>query len=189
MSVPHIIIISSSVRKGRNSHRVALFFNQYLNYGKRATAEVIDIESLDFPLFEERIRLQENPSIALLGLSKKVNAADGVIIVTPEYNGGYPASLKNVIDVLTDEWRRKPVAISTVSAGPFGGAQVLVALQFVLWKMGAWTVPAMHPVAEVEEVYSEQGIPADPPKAEKKADRFITELLWCIEALRRMKNS
>ncbi|MBN2812829.1 MAG: NAD(P)H-dependent oxidoreductase [Bacteroidales bacterium] len=189
MSLPHIAIISSSVRKERNSHRVALFFNQYLNYGKLATAEVIDLEVLDFPLFEERIPFQENPPAALLEFSQKVKTADGVIIVTPEYNGGYPASLKNAIDVLTDEWRRKPVAISTVSDGPFGGSQVLVALQFVLWKMGAWTVPALHPVAEVEEVYSEQGIPADPPKAEKRASRFIMELLWCIEAGKRMKNS
>jgi NADPH-dependent FMN reductase len=55
---------------------------------------------------------------------------------TPEYNGGYPASLKNVIDLLDYEWHRKPVVISTVTSGAFGASQVLISLQFILWKSG-----------------------------------------------------
>ena len=82
-----------------------------------------------------------------------------MIIIAPEYNGGYPASLKNVIDLLTDEWRKKPVAISTVSDGSFGGTQVITALQFSLWKIRAWTVPAMFPVPKVMETFDEEGNP------------------------------
>ncbi|MGV2480467.1 UNVERIFIED_CONTAM: NAD(P)H-dependent oxidoreductase, partial [Salmonella enterica subsp. enterica serovar Weltevreden] len=67
----------------------------------------------------------ENPTQEMLQLAKTITEVDGVIIVTPEYNGGYPASLKNVIDLLYAEWKRKPIAIATVSAGPFGGSQVV----------------------------------------------------------------
>jgi NAD(P)H-dependent FMN reductase len=94
--------------------------------------------------------------------------------------------LKNVIDLLTDEWKRKPVAISTVSAGGFAGMQVITSLQFTLWKMQALTVPAMYPVPKVSESFDENGVPADNTGAEKRAASFIYELLWSIEAKNRM---
>ncbi len=118
---------------------------------------------------------------------EKILGADGVIIVTPEYNGGYPASLKNVVDLLYDEWHRKPVAISTVSGGAFGGTQVITSLQFSLWKMRAWTVPAMFPVPKVQDNYDEEGKAHDTEATDKRADHFLQELLWCIEAKGKME--
>lgn len=177
-----IAIISPSVRQGRKSHRVALWFRRYLEQNNLAEAEIIDLAEYKFPLFEERLKLQQNPLPEAAELAGRIRSADGVIIVTPEYNGGYPASLKNVIDLLTDEWRRKPVAISTVSDGPFGGTQVITSLQFTLWKMGALTVPAMFPVPRVDTAFSEEGIPSDPEAYEKRTARFTGALLWHIEA-------
>lgn len=185
--MPHIAIISSSVRQGRQSHRVALYFKNYLEQNKLATSEVLDLAVYNFPLFDERLRLQNNPTALALEFAEKIKTADGVIIVTPEYNGGYPASLKNVIDLLYDEWRRKPIAISTVSAGDFGGSQVITSLQFSLWKIQAWTVPVMFPVPKVQEAFSENGIPNDPTSTDKRAKIFVDELLWCIEANSKMK--
>ena len=81
-----------------------------------------------------------------------IRKADGVIIVTPEYNGGYPASLKNIVDLLYDEWYRKTCCNNKLfSNGPFGGSQVITSLLFVLWKMKAWVVPATFPVTFVTE--------------------------------------
>jgi len=177
-----IAIISSSVRSGRNSHRVALYFSNYLEENNIAKADILDLKEYDFPLFDERLRLQKDPSPGALEFAARIKDADGVIIVTPEYNGGYPGSLKNVVDLLYDEWRKKPVAISTVSDGPFGGTQVITSIQFSLWKIGAWTVPAMFPVPRVNEAFDEQGKPADRSAVDKRAVRFITELFWCIEA-------
>lgn len=184
--MPHIAIISSSIRTGRQSHRVALYFKNYLENKGLATAEVLDLAEYNFPLFEERLRFQKNPSAETLEFAEKIKAADEVLIVTPEYNGGYPASLKNVVDLLYDEWRRKPVAISTVSAGGFGGMQVITSLQFSLWKIQAWTVPAQFPVPKVQEAFDENGVPTDPASMDKRASAFIGELLWCVEAKKRM---
>jgi len=181
-----IAIISSSVRQGRNSHRVALYLKNYLEENKLADADILDLKEYDFPLFHERLHLQKDPSPGALDLASRIRAADGVIIVTPEYNGGYPASLKNVVDLLTDEWRRKPVAISTVSDGPFGGTQVITSLQFSLWKIRAWTVPAMFPVLKVSEAFDENGVAADRKAADRRAAGFVSELLWCIEAKGKM---
>jgi NAD(P)H-dependent FMN reductase len=185
--MPHIAIISSSVRTGRNSHRVALFFKRFLEDNNFASAEILDLAAYNFPLFEERLRLQKDPAPATLEFAEKIKSADGVLIVTPEYNGGYPASLKNVVDLLYDEWRRKPVAISTVSDGIFGGSQVITSLQFSLWKIRAWTVPAMFPVPKVQEAFDSEGNPADKAGVEKRATGFVQELLWCVEAKGKME--
>jgi len=178
----HIAVISSSIRKGRKSHRVALYFSNYLKENKLATVEILDLAKYNFPLFDERLHLQNHPHKAALDFSGKIKSADGVIIVTPEYNGGYPASLKNVIDLLYDEWHHKPVAISTVSDSNFGGSQVITSLQFTLWKIRAWTVPAMFPVPRVTELFDDKGNPADKTAIDKRAANFIKELFRFIEA-------
>jgi NAD(P)H-dependent FMN reductase len=178
-----IAIISPSIRRGRKSHRVALWFKSYIEENNLATTEILDLAEYRFPLFDERLKKQENPLPEAQKFAGKIRSADGVIIIAPEYNGGYPASLKNVIDLLTDEWRGKPVAISSVSDGPFGGTQVITSLQFTLWKTGAWTVPAMHPVPRVDEAFDEQGRPADPEAMNKRTARFTGELIRCIGAM------
>ena len=185
--MPHIAILSASVRTGRNSHRVALFFKKYIEENGAATVEIIDLNEYQFPIFNERLRLEPNPSEKVLEFAGKITRADGVLIVTPEYNGGYPASLKNVIDLLYEEWHRKPIAISTVSDGAFGGTQVITSLQFSLWKIRAWTVPAMFPVPKVKEAFDENGTPADKAGTEKRAKTFVDELLWCITAKSKMQ--
>ena len=184
--MPHIAIISSSVRIERNSNRVALYFKNYLESNHSATAEILDLAAYNFPIFDERLSLQKNPSTATIEFAEKIRSANGVIIVTPEYNGGYPASLKNVIDLLYKEWHRKPVAISTASDGVFGGSQVITSLQFSLWKIRAWTVPALFPVPKVQEAFDEKGNPADKAATDKRAANFISELLWCVEAKSKM---
>jgi NAD(P)H-dependent FMN reductase len=185
--MPNILIISASVREGRNSHRVALYFKRFIEENKFGTVEIADLNEYQFPLFNERLRFQKNPSEKVLEFAGRVKAADGIIIVTPEYNGGYPASLKNVVDLLYDEWHRKPIAISTVSDGSFGGTQVITSLQFTLWKIRAWTVPAMFQNPNVHKAYSEDGVPVDKESTDKRAGYFIKELLWCIEAKARME--
>jgi NAD(P)H-dependent FMN reductase len=186
--MPNISIISSSIRTGRYSHRVALYLKRYLEDNKLASAEILDLNIYNFPLFDERIRLQKSPSPGAIDFAEKIKFSDGVIIIAPEYNGGYPASLKNVIDLLYDEWHRKPVAISTVSDGSFGGTQVITSLQFTLWKMRAWTVPAMFPVPKVSESFDVEGNPDNKESTDKRAANFIKEILWCIEAKSLMKN-
>jgi NAD(P)H-dependent FMN reductase len=186
--MPHIEILSASIREGRNSHRVALYFKQYLEANTPVTVNILDLKEYNFPLFDERLQFQKSPSPKMLDFSDKIKTADGVIIVTPEYNGGYPASLKNAIDLLHPEWHRKPVVISTVSDGDFGGTQVIISLQFSLWKIGAWTVPTRFHVPNVLNSFDENGNAKDKISTDKRATHFINELLWCIEAKKRMTN-
>ncbi|MHA4896325.1 NADPH-dependent FMN reductase [Pedobacter sp. PWIIR3] len=183
----HIVVLSASVRQGRNSHRVALYFKNYVTENNLATIDVVDLAAYDFPLFEERLQFMPDPSAAILDFQKRISSADGIIVVTPEYNGGYPASLKNVIDLLYKDWQKKPIALATVSAGPFGGTQVMTSLVFSLWKIGAWVVPAMFPVPVVQNNYDEHGNAVDKEGTDKRARKFVDELIWCITAKQRMQ--
>ena len=178
----HIAVISTSIRSGRASDRVALFLINYIEENNLGSTELVDLNEYKFPLFEERLKKQQNPTQMVLDFAETIRKADGVILVVPEYNGGYPASLKNIIDLLYDEWNKKPVAITTVSNGPFGGAQVLTSLVFVLWKMKAWVVPATFPVTFVTDTFDEEGKPSNKPETERRASNFLTELFWCIKA-------
>ena len=185
--MPQIAIIAASIRTGRASHRVALFFKNFLDEKNLASSEILDLQAYQFPLFEERFRYLKNPPAGIVDFADRIKKSDGVIIVTPEYNGGYPASLKNVIDLLYEEWHRKPIAIATVSDGSFGGTQVITSLQLTLWKIRAWTVPAMFPVPNVKEKFDEGGRLLD-PGMEKRAAGFIDELLWCVTAAEKMNS-
>lgn len=180
----HITIISSSVRVDRKSHNVALYFQSYLHENKLATTEILDLKDYNFPIFQGTIKTLIDPAENILEFAKKINSAEGIIIVTPEYNGGFPASLKNVIDLLYDEWHGKPIGISTVSSGIFGGSQALISLQFTLWKIGALTVTSMFPVPNVAESFDNKGRALDKTATDKLAKNFLTELFKSIKSIK-----
>lgn len=100
-----IAILSSSVRTGRLSHRVALYLQHYLTANELAETEILDLKAYDFPLFEERFAFLPNPSGKVIDFTERLVAADALIIVTPVYNASFPAALKNVIDLYLQEWR------------------------------------------------------------------------------------
>lgn len=184
--MPKVVIVSPSVRKGRNSNRIALYFEEFIKEHKLAEIEILDLLKYNFPIFTERLKyLDPQPSEAL-DFAKKIMAADGVIIITPEYNGAPPASLKNAVDLLTDEWYRKPVAFVTVSDGNFAGTQSIISLQFSLFKLGAITVPSLMRLPQIQNTFDENGIPENKQVIDKRASSFIDNLLWFIEARKKM---
>lgn len=183
----HIAIISASIRNGRKSHRVALHLERFIN-ASNSTADLIDLKELDLPLFESRLRDMPDPPANVQGLAERIRKADGVIIVFPEYNGSFPASLKNAIDVLTDDWRNKPVTLCAVSSGAFGGAHGLVNVLYPLWRIKAWVVPSYMQIARVQDVFAEDGaVLQDAEGWERRTTVLLNDLGWAIEACRRMR--
>ncbi len=182
----HIALLSTSVRDGRMSHRVALHLQRSITAEGRHTVDLIDLLDHDFPVFHERLKFMAAPAPEVVAFAERIRKADGVIIVTPEYNGSYPASLKNIIDLLTEDWKKKPIAISSVSGGAFGGSQVLTQLLFTLWKIRAWVVPGAMQVPTVKENFNEDGSPADAEAWARRTKAFLEELEWAMEAKHRM---
>jgi len=98
---------------------------------------LIDLADLDLPVMRHRLGETDAAPPGAVGLSEKLNRADGLVIVAPEYKNGYPGSLKNAFDYLpAGILRRKPIGIVTVSSGGIGGLNCLAQLQLVCLAMG-----------------------------------------------------
>jgi len=185
MSDLRIPVLLGSVRRKRQSPKVASWITEVLEADDRITSELLDLEELALPIMEERVRVRDDSPPGAVRLSETLAAADGLVIVTPEYNNGYPGVLKNALDYLLPELKRKPVGIVTVSAGGFGGINCLAQLRLVLLAMGAAPIPASLPVSRVGQSFSDEG-PTDADFG-LRANRFIDELVWWTEAVARQR--
>jgi NAD(P)H-dependent FMN reductase len=140
------------------------------------------LKEMNIPFMEERLRFRSDPPPGVTLFSSKINQADSIVIVTPEYNGGYPGVLKNALEYLKDEYRRKPFGIVTVSAVETGGILCLTSLRQVVLQIGGVPIPASLLVPRVQEAFDSAGRPCDPAFL-KRAKIYFDELLWFTEAL------
>ena len=109
--------------------------------------------------------------------------ADGLVIVTPEYNHGYPGSLKAVLDLLLREYVHKAVAFVGVSAGPWGGTRVIEAMVPMVRELGLAVTFSDLNFPFVQKSFDGTGQLLD-PAFEKRAKDFLDELIWMAQALR-----
>ncbi|XBS70116.1 NAD(P)H-dependent oxidoreductase [Acerihabitans sp. KWT182] len=120
---PLVLLIMGSVRAGRLCPHIARWVGGIGRQHTDLDYEIVDLTQWPLPLDDE-------PGIPAAGVysqahsrawSQKINGADAVVFVTPQYNWGYPAALKNAIDHLYREWNGKPAAI--ISYGGHGGGK------------------------------------------------------------------
>ena len=178
----YIPIIVGSTRRDRQSIKVARFVLKKTQRREGVQTELLDLIEYDFPMMEERLHRRDDPPPRLREYADKIARADSIIIVSPEYNNGYPGVLKNALDYLLPEYERKPIGIVTVSAGGFGGLTCLAQLRLVTIGMGAFPIPENFAVSRVQDSFKDDGTPTD-PGYEKRAAAFLDELLWFTEAI------
>lgn len=186
MATLRIPVLSGSIRAGRNTPRLAMLLARKLAERGDVDTSVIDLADLHLPLLEERLKNLADPPVGLVQLAGEVAGADAVLIATPEYNKGYPAALKNAVDALGDEWKRKPIGIAAHSTGAFGGTVVLQQLRAVMLGLGAVPIPATLNVPHVTKALAEDGSSLD-SAVEDRAARFVQELCSYATALRGLR--
>lgn len=167
-----IQIISGSTRIGRASHRVALALNEKL-LSLGIDCSIVDLKELGLPLFEERLSFLRNKPQHFETISNELLNSIGFIFVTPEYNGGISASLKNFIDTFgRPEFAGKPIAVASVSSGNLGGIRAAMSLQQLILAIQAYPQPQMLTVGNVEEQLNPLGEIIN-PGFEKQLDSFV----------------
>lgn len=115
----YIPIILGTAREGRESEKVARFMlERAVEFGLES--EILDVRDYRLPATDNT-----KTSDAAARLKERVLRADGIVIVSPEYNHGYPGELKMMLDMLYEEYFGKPVGICGVSSGVFGGARMI----------------------------------------------------------------
>ena len=109
--------------------------------------------------------------------------ADGLVIVAPEYNHGYPGTLKAVLDLLLREYIHKAVAFVGVSAGIWGGTRVIEAMVPMVRELGLAVTFSDLNFPKVQNTFDSEGKLLD-PSFEKRAQDFLDELVWMSRTLK-----
>ncbi len=117
------------------------------------------------------------------GFSEKMKRADGLAIVVPEYNHGYPGLLKHALDMCLEEYSHKAVGFCGVSAGPFGGARAIENLLPVARELGLVATFTDVNFSRVRDAFDEAGNLTD-EKYSVRVERFLDELVWMSRVLR-----
>jgi NAD(P)H-dependent FMN reductase len=159
MNIP---IIIGTARKGRQSIKIAKLLLKKIKKIK-ITTELIDVR--DYRLLETN-NLETNKKAKKL--IKKINSANGLIIVAPEYNHFFPGELKMMLDLLYSQYQNKPVLLIGVSKGRHGGQRMLKQLQLQVLALKMIPFPETIQIPFIEKPISEKLI----QKIEKTIQEF-----------------
>lgn len=115
--------------------------------------------------------------------------ADAFFIVTPEYNHGYPGSLKRMLDSEYANYHHKPVAMAGVSNGPWGGARVCEALLPVLHRLGMLIIHPEVYFPRVQDMFDETGNlrPEFAERQERNVRKSYSELIWLARTMKQAR--
>lgn len=127
-----LAIIVGSTRPGRKAEAVAQWVHGIAKKRTDAEYELVDLQDFDLPLLDEPVppSMGKYSKPHTLKWAAKIDSFDGFVFVTPEYNHGIPAALKNAIDFLFKEWNNK--AAGFVSYGSAGGVRSVEHLRLVM---------------------------------------------------------
>jgi len=121
-----------------------------------AEAQLIDLRDYQLVFCDGGDRGDSLPK-DVVRLSEEVKRAQGILLATPEYHGGYSGVLKNALDLMGfDEFEGKMIGLIGVSGGSMGAFGALSALRSVGRALHAWVVPEQAAVANVDEVFDDK---------------------------------
>src|SRR5215218_11167999 len=167
----YIPVILGTPRKGRASESVARFVLGEVEKREGVETELIDVRGL-------RLSTEDaGEAIKDADFSSKMSRADALVIVTPEYNHGYPGLLKHALDSNLKEYIHKAVGLCGVSAGGFGGTRVIQNLMPVLRELGLTTIFWDMNFSAAHKLFDESGALLDGSYI-RRADQFLKELIW-----------
>ncbi len=172
-----IPVILGTSRQGRASEHAARFMLEELQKREGVETVLVDVRELNFPISDE------DGGIKDAAFSRLCERADAYVIVAPEYNHGYPGSLKHALDTNLKEYIHKAVGVCGVSAGPFGGSRVIENLLPVLRELGLVTIFWDGNFSNVQNVFDSSGELLDPAYV-RRLDKFLGELVWMAKVLR-----
>jgi len=177
----YIPIILGTAREGRYSEKAANFILSEVKKDKEIETELIDVR--DFLICKTD---RTKGSDGAKKFSKKISKADGLIIVTPEYNHGYPGELKLMLDMLYDEYPKKPVAFCGVSSGGLGGARVVEQLRQVVADLRMVSMREAVYFSNITSLFDENGNIKDPAYS-GRVKAMLEELLFYAKALKKSR--
>ncbi len=168
-------IIVASVRAGRIAPVVADWFARTAR--RRSEFEVGIVDLAEIPLPQDL-----SGGAGAEAFTRQIGAADAFVIVTSEYNHGYPAALKTAIDTVKHEWRTKPVGFVSYG-GLSGGLRAVEQLRQVLVEVHMVPVRESVSFHRVKHAFAADGSTSD-GAAIDSAERMLDQLAWWARTVR-----
>jgi NAD(P)H-dependent FMN reductase len=179
-------LVYGSARQGRFCDTVARWTEKELGAGGNFCVEVID------PAKHNRVAWHESAAGKDASNDRSLRAqlgeADAFVVVTPEYNHGYPAALKELIDSAGEEWYAKPVAFVSYG-GVSGGLRAVEQLRQVFAELHVVSIRDSVSFQNAWQLFDANGCPAEPERCSSQMSRMLAKLHWWAIALRTARES
>jgi NAD(P)H-dependent FMN reductase len=187
--MPKLLTIIASTRPGRVGLPVANWFQDRARAHGGFELDLADLYELDLPLLDEpsHPRLRTYTKAHTEAWSAIVDAADAVVIVTAEYNYGYPAALKNAIDYLHHEWRYKPVGFVSYG-GVAAGTRAVQQLKQVVGALQLFSVATAVNIPFVTQFLDDDRVIQANDVMIQAAGAMLDELLAVEAALQPLRS-
>ncbi len=172
---PTIGFLCGSLREGSiNKTLEKALTKRFKRAGAKTTS--INLATYDLPLFHGDLDMP--PGVKKL--SRKLRSCDGIVIISPEYNGGLPPVLKNAIDwTSTDDtthFSQRYWAISSCTPGPMSGIMCMRQINYILMRLGAHVSPIQVGVGLASAAFDDKGELIAEPSA-SLADKMVADML------------
>jgi len=178
-----VALILGSDREGRFGETVARWAAQQIQRRDEFELDVIDPLDLALPT-----RIQRRPPAQVLAYRERIDHADAFVLVVPEYNHGYTAILKAMIDHAKEEWYAKPIAMVSYG-GISGGLRAVEQLRLVFAELHAVTLRDTVSFHGARQQFDQDGQPIHADAVGAAMTTLLDRLVWWAEALRQARES
>lgn len=183
-----IQVILGSTRPNRQSEKVGKWVIDQLSKNSKFETELIDLRDWPLPFYDEvagllTLKRSQLSSELAKKWQEKISQADGYIIVTAEYNHGYPAVLKNALDYAYYEWHKKPIAYVAYGA-MVGGSRAVEQLRQVAIELQMAPISEAIYIPLIWAAFDEKGNLKDEDNYNKRFNSMVEQLLWWTKALK-----
>ncbi|WP_309051184.1 NAD(P)H-dependent oxidoreductase [Streptomyces sp.] len=182
-----LALVVASDREGRFAPVIADWFRTRVAERADFALTVLDLAETRLPT---SLSYDPDPAVRaeLARVTPVLEQADAFVVLTPEYNHSFPASLKNLIDRHYTEWRAKPVGFVSYG-GISGGIRAVEQLRQVYAEMHAVTVRDGVVLPNAQGLFDEDGRFKDPTGPENGAKLMLDQLAWWGRALKDAKST
>lgn len=186
-----VAVVIGSVRDGRLGGLVGNWFADQARKREDFAIDVVDLATLDLPTVLPAFggTVSQETESKLQEVTPRLAAADAFVVVTPEYNHSFPASLKNLIDWHMTEWQAKPVGFVSYG-GIAGGLRAVEHLRLVFAEVHAVGIrdTVSFPVV-ARQIGPDGTFPLEPDECTNAAKTLLDQLEWWGWALREARDA
>lgn len=181
-------VIIGSTRPGRKGPIMAHWFTEFAKINSNFEVQILDLKTIDLPFLDEieHPKSEQYKNDHTKKWSRAIDEADAYVVVTPEYNFGYPAALKNAFDYLHREWAKKPMGFVSYG-GISAGTRSVQALKLPVTTLSMMPLMQAVNIPFFWEFINDEGV-FDPNAVTENAARILlSELHNWAEALKLMR--